>query len=101
MRHRITIQQPTSTRSSFGEMTTAWSTWAIVWASIEPNSGRRYFEAKQANAEVEGLMRIRYRSGLEPTFRISYDGRTFQIISIVQPRENRRELDIYYKEAKD
>jgi len=101
LRHRLTFEIPSQTQNDFDEWVESWSTWVTVWGSIEPNLGKRYFEAKQANSEVEGLMRIRYRDGLLPTMRVKYGDRIFKIISIVQPFEKKRELHILYKEALD
>lgn len=101
LRHRLTIQIPSKSRNDFGELIESWNDWATVWGSIEPNLGKRYFEAKQANSEVQGLIRIRYRTGLLPTMRVKYGDQIFKIISIVHPFEKKQELHILYKEALD
>ena len=101
MRHRITIEIVSRSQNEIGEWYDSWSTWATVWGSIEPNSGKRYFEAMQANSEVQGTIIIRYRTGVLPTMRVKYGGRTFKILSIVQPKENMKELQLLYKEALD
>ena len=101
LRHRLTIQIPGKSQNDFGEWIESWNDWATVWGSIEPNLGKRYFEAKQANSEVQGLIRIRYRSGVLPTMRVKYGNQIFKIISIVHPFEKKQELHILYKEALD
>ena len=101
LKQRITIQIPSRSKNSFNEWVESWGTWKTVWASIEPASGNRYYEAKQANAEVDGLIRIRYLTGIQPTMLIKYGNRIFQIKSLVTPKENRREIHIYYQEALD
>jgi len=116
LRHRITIQFNTPTQNDFDEWVDSWSDWATVWASIEPLRGKSYFEAKQANSEVEGLIRIRYRGegsmefpytfpitfgGIRPTMRIKFGDRYFNIISVIQPFERKRELNLLYKEELD
>ena len=101
LRHRVIIQIPARTKNAFDEWTESWQTWATVWASIEPLRGKRYFDAKQANSEVEGIIRIRYRDGILPTMRVMYGSRIFRIISIIHPKEQRQELNIFYKESLD
>jgi len=101
LRHRLTFQIPSKTKNAMDEWVETWSDWATVWGSIEPNLGKRYFEAKQANSEVEGLIRIRYLNRVLPTMRVKYGDRIFKIISIVHPFEKRQELHILYKEALD
>jgi SPP1 family predicted phage head-tail adaptor len=101
LRHQITLQQPVHTRNSFNEDVTTYEDVATVWAAIEWGSGRRYLEAKQLNAEVEGIVRIRYRSDIQATWRIEYSSRYFQIISIANLRERSEEMQINCKEAQD
>jgi SPP1 family predicted phage head-tail adaptor len=101
LRHRLTLQIPSKSTNAFGEWIESWSDWVTVWGSIEPNLGKRYFEAKQANSEVQGLIRIRYRTGVKPTMRVKFGDRTFRIISIVHPFEKRQELHLLYKEELD
>ena len=101
LRHRITIQIPVKSINDWGEEVETFQDWQTVWASIEPLRGRRYFEAKQANSEVTGIVRTRYLKGIEPNMRIKHGNRYLQIISVVCPEEKRKQLDIYYKEALD
>ena len=98
---RITFREKIETQNEIGEWVISYEDWATVWAAIEPMTGKMYFQAKQANSEVEGIVVIRYRKGILPTMQIKYGDRIFSIISIIQPKENHRELDIFYKEALD
>lgn len=101
LRHRLTFQIPSKSKNDFDEWVESWNDWVTIWGSIEPNLAKRYFEARQANSEVEGLIRIRYRSGVLPTMRVKCGDRIFKIISIVHPFERKQELQILYKEALD
>lgn len=101
LRHRITLQTASQSQNDFGEWVTSYTNWATVWAAIEPNLGKRYMEAKQANSEVQGVIRIRYKSGVLPTMRVTYGTQVFEIVSIVHPQEQQKELHILYKEALD
>lgn len=101
LRHRITLQIPSRGQNALGEWVDSWNDWVTIWGSIEPNTGKRYFEAMQASSEVQGTIVIRYRNGVLPTMRVTYGGRVFKIISIVQPKENMKELHLLYKEALD
>lgn len=99
LRHRVIIEQRTYTTNAMGETVWSWSALDTVWASIEPNTGRRYYEAKQANSEVEGTIVMRYRSDMEPTMRVKYDSRIFQILAVLSPQEREKELHLLYKES--
>lgn len=101
LRHRVTFRIRSISQNDFGEWITSYTDWVTVWAAIEPNLGKRYMEALQANSEVQGVIRIRYRSGVLPTMRIVYGSQTFSIVAIVHPLEQKKELHILYKEALD
>jgi SPP1 family predicted phage head-tail adaptor len=101
LKHQIIIQVAQKSKNSMGEFVDTWSTWATVWAAIEPASGKNYYAAKQLNAEVDGVCRIRYRTGVLPTMRILYGSRVLRIVSIVNPKETNEELQLFYKELLD
>lgn len=101
LRHRIILQEPVHTRNTFNEMVTTYSDVATVWASIEWGSGRRYEAASQLNSEVQGIIRIRYRSDVRPEWRLQYGSRYFQILSMANIRERDEELHLNCKEAQD
>jgi SPP1 family predicted phage head-tail adaptor len=97
---QIILKKPTQARSSSRELVTTYSTVATVWAAVEWENGRRFEEAKKLNAEVQGVIRIRYRTDVKPYWRISYGNRTIQILSIANVHERDRELVLWCKEAK-
>ena len=98
---RITLQANVPTKNSDGEYVDTYIDVATVWAAVEPLSGNRYFQAQQANSDVSGVVRIRYRADVKPTMRIQYIGRYFKIVSVINPNEAKKELHILYKEALD
>lgn len=99
LRHRITLQEYTSSRDSFGAEVETWSDTATVWASIEPLSGREYFAAQQVNAEISTKITLRYRSSVKPTMRVLYEGRVYEILSVINAGERNRELILICKEV--
>jgi SPP1 family predicted phage head-tail adaptor len=101
LNNRIILQKPTQSRASFGDMTTTFVDVATVWAAIEWQSGRRFESAKQLNSEVQGVIRIRYRSDIKPEWRLKYGDRYIQILSIANVYERDRELQLNCKEAQD
>ena len=101
LRNRITLKKPVHSRDSYNNLTTTYETVATVWAAIEWGSGRRYLEAKQLNAEVQGVIKIRFRGDVKAEWRIYYGVRGIEIISITNYRERDEELHIQCKEAQD
>ncbi len=108
LRHRITFVEPNRVQNEIGEFVETWTpikNTPTVWAAIEPLRGRTYFEAKQATADVDGKITIRYKH-IEPTWQIIFNDwegsdKVFQIVSIIQPQQRGKTTEILYKEMLD
>lgn len=81
MRHRVEIQTVVETRDAHGGVSRTWNTDAIRWASIEPLTGREYFQAAQINSAITHKVIMRDYA-LTPKQRLVYDSRTFEIQSV-------------------
>ena len=91
LRHRITLQKPVITRDSIGQELEEWQDVATVWASIEPLSGKEYFNAQQTNSEVTTKITLRYLLGVTSQMRIIFQKHTYNILSVI----NFEERNIY------
>ena len=98
LKHRITIQSQTETRSASGQVNIDWADYLSAWASIEPLRGREYLEGRQAEASVDHRIRMRYRGGITPDMQVVYGSRTFQIVSVINVIEGSRELNLMCRE---
>jgi SPP1 family predicted phage head-tail adaptor len=78
---KITLQKPTTSRDAYGGQATSWTDEATVWAQVQQQSGRELFAAGKL-AEVDALFKIRYRSDVDETWQVVYDGRTYDIQSV-------------------
>jgi len=112
LRHRITIQTPTTVTDGYGG---SYETWlpiidptdssydanafdaATVWASVGPVRGREFWDVKKSNSEVEGKIVMRPRT-ITPEQRIYFKGRYLKILAILNPAERNEYLEVYYKE---
>lgn len=99
LRHRVTIQEQSTARDTFGQRVDTWTTVATVWASVEPLQGREFLDGRSLEAEISLRVRMRYRSGVEPTMRLSWGGRIFEIVAITSTEERGRELVLMCREA--
>jgi SPP1 family predicted phage head-tail adaptor len=99
LRHRVTIQQVTEARDTFGGIERTWATLATVWAAVEPLSGREYLAAKQQEAETTTRIRIRYRSGITSQMRVIWGEASYEIVSVIPDPTNARELVLMCVEA--
>lgn len=83
MDRRITLRHmvespPDANRSSVQ----TYAQYDVVWAEKVEAGGREYYAAQQVQAEIATRFRIRYRSDVLATDRISFDGRDFNITHI-------------------
>jgi SPP1 family predicted phage head-tail adaptor len=101
LRHRITIQSLAETKNELAETETSPVKVMTVWASVEPLSGRELFLVQQYSSETTHRVRIRFQKSLNLTTRhqISFKGRLFNIISVINKEERNVELEILCKES--
>lgn len=85
LRERVTVLQATESRSRLDEVVMSYdTTFATVWASVQGVSAREYLLAGQQQVEISHRVRMRYLTGLSPQMRLSWRGRTLEIISILE-----------------
>ena len=94
LRNRITIQEKSVTRDSYGAETITWATHATAWASVEPLSGREFLESRQIQAEGMTRITLRYQAGIVPEMRVLFGTRTFNIQSVIHVEERGREIQL-------
>ena len=99
LRHRIELQATTKASDSMGGFTNTWVTQATVWAGIWPISASEQIQAAQAIMTISHRIRIRYRDNVKASFRIKFGTRYFNIVSIINPSEANKHLDLMVKEA--
>lgn len=99
MRHRITFQEQVETRDSEGAISITWqNVWldsetelAGVPAEVLTGPGREFNAAGQVQAETTARINLRWFPGLDPEWRILWDGHVYNIGSIETDATARRE----------
>jgi SPP1 family predicted phage head-tail adaptor len=93
MDRKITIQHEIVTTNSFNEKKSTWETFAAsVWAHVVTRTGTESYQAEQLTAVLTTSFFIRYRTGLDVKMRVVYNNEVYNITSIVEPPEMRREI---------
>lgn len=92
LRHRVTLESSTVTRDGFGGEVVTWSEEFTAWAAVEPLAGREYHDGRRAEAEVSTRIRIRYRAGVLPGWRVTWGDHSYDIQSVIERESRRREL---------
>lgn len=89
-RHRITFLKPKTFVDEIGQETTEWVEFKKAWAMIKTVKGSEYIAAGAERATIIYRFIIPYTTGITSDMRISYKGRTFDII---EPPINDDELN--------
>lgn len=94
LRHRVTLQQQSSTQDGYGEQVNSWSDLKTVWASVEPLKGRELYAAQQVKTEITTRIKMRYRAGVVSKMRVVYGSKTYDILSVIDAEERHIELHL-------
>lgn len=98
LRERVTVQQASEARNAIGETVLSWSTYATVWASVDGVSSREALDSGKIDVQISHRVRMRYLSGLTQNMRLSWRGRTLDIVSLLE-YGNRSEHVLICQEA--
>lgn len=89
LRHRVVIQaEAPSQNATTGVVANGWTTFATVWASVEPLSAREFIAASAVNSGVMARVVIRYRAGVKPSMRIVHGERTYNIEGVLADKRS-------------
>ena len=99
LKHRVTIETPGGTASTFGEVAQTWSTVATVWAAVEPTSSRERVENEQTKTFTTHRVLMRYRDDVSTVERVTFGSRTLNIQSIINPNEQNATLELLCTEV--
>ena len=83
---QITLQAPVAaTRNDFGETApAAFAPAATVWAQLEYPQGAEATEAAQLQTVQPVRFRIRYRPGVETTWRVLFENHIYQLTAVAE-----------------
>lgn len=92
LRDRIEIQAPAHVTDSNAGQISTWESLGTFWAEVLPTGGSKVLEGTIVMGTQGWKIRMRYRSGIDVTHRIIWDGREMAIASIEDPDGHRDEL---------
>ena len=96
---RLTIRTNTPTLTSRGGTTDVYASTITLWGSIEPLSAQEKMRAHGLDATVTHKAEIGYNSRVTHDDQILYNSRTFEITSILNPREANVDMQLTLTEA--
>lgn len=80
---RVQLQTRSVTQDAVGQDVITWATQATVWAQVQALRGREFFAAAQVQQEQTLKVRIRYRAGIDATWRLLWRGVAHDITGVV------------------
>ncbi len=92
LRHLIDLQAPAHTDDSNAGQISAWTSLGTFAAEVLPTGGNKVLEGTIVMGVQGWKVRMRWRSGIDVTHRIVWDGRELAIASIEDPDGRKREL---------
>jgi SPP1 family predicted phage head-tail adaptor len=98
-KNRISFEKLDGYEDALGQYREEWVQDVSVWCMIKTVQGREYFTAAASQSEKTYRFVIRYRSGINSTMRIKYNGRIFDIDSVINDDELNKTLTIIAKET--
>jgi SPP1 family predicted phage head-tail adaptor len=96
---RINLEAPAKVPDGMGGFLVTWATMVTsLPAAIWPVSAKETIAGGRESTGISHRIRIRYRDGVRPSWRIVHKGKYFNIISIINPGTEYEALDIMAKE---
>ena len=81
---RVAFQALTETKNDFNEPVQGWTTSFTVWGSVMPLKQVEQFSAGGLRPERMSVFRVRYKSSIVETMRISFDSKYYRIVGIAE-----------------
>ncbi|HXK43278.1 MAG: Phage head-tail joining protein [Betaproteobacteria bacterium ADurb.Bin341] len=95
LNRRISIRKSTSSPDSYGGQIPTWSTFLNdAWAQVRPLSMREMWQADQVSSPIDTEFLLRYATGITPSMIVVYDGKEYNIHSVIDVGDKHTELRI-------
>lgn len=103
LRHKVELQSYATSRDDFGAELETWSTYAKIWASINPSigvlAGKEFILGQQVSEESRYEITIRYNSSVDVKHRVKFGLRLFDINVIKNIDEKNEYMILMCSEA--
>lgn len=101
MQHRVAIRSKTRGASdgAGGNLSETWSTFATVWAKLDPTTAREIVAADQVVHRLTHIVTIRARDGVTASMRVVYKTRVLAILGTRELMEGGQWLELLCEEG--
>lgn len=80
---RVTIEAPSSTKDTSGQLVTSWAPIRETWAYIETLTGGEAIQAQAVVSQASVRIEMRYRPGITAAMRARYGSQIFDIGAVI------------------
>ncbi|QBP75402.1 head-tail adaptor protein [Herbaspirillum huttiense] len=95
LNRRISLQRKLEAKNDVGDIVKSWAELSKTWARKIDISGRELDAAMSISPEVSVKFLVRYREDIEHGMRIVLEGKAYRVISALDKKGNREELQVY------
>ena len=92
---RVTIQQYTNVKGTYGGHDETWSTFITVWAQTVDMTGREIYQAKEMGAAANVMVVTRYIDGITTAMRVLLPDGNFARIQWIRRVTRKERLELY------
>ena len=82
LKHPVILQRPVTAINEKGRPITAWADVVTVYADKTDVSGREFYAAQAYHAEDVVTFTIRWRTDVNPTWRLKHHGTAYNILEV-------------------
>lgn len=97
MHQRIVIQARTATEDTQWDDTITWADYLTRWADVNPVTARERMRNQGPSSEATYKITMRYESALTDQHRITWNGKIFDIVGIINVDERDTTLEVLVK----
>ena len=95
----LSIEKRVEVQDDYGEAKPTWTEVAKVYGSIYPVRGTERYMSMEKHATATHEINIRFTKTISAKHRIVYDGREFDILSVLNVAERNKQMKIIAKES--
>ena len=96
---RVTLERFGEYKDASGAWTEGWETVGTFWAAVLPLTGKEIIAADAVTAITDVRVIMRYQPGVTAADRLKHDGKTFNVVTVINRRSANRELELLCKVA--
>lgn len=101
LRHKLAFYDFSLNKNEYNEIEKKEVFAFYEWCEIQPLQGNEKFLNNKIQTSISHKIRLRYNRRVNPTQIIKYGERIFEIISVISPYEQLKELVLMCEEVKE